>query len=136
MLEIGCGDGCSLLPFSERGCEVVGVDLAECRINDAKRFFEEAGAKGWFIASDVFEMKDIEHHFDLIICHDVIEHIMDKASFLPKLRKFLRPEEVLFSCLFLLDRCPLAVINRFAEVSSSRICLGFTSCQKMYMRPF
>lgn len=96
VLEIGCGDGGNLLPFSERGCEVVGVDLAECRINDAKRFFEEAGAKGWFIASDVFEMKDIEHHFDLIICHDVIEHIMDKASFLPKLRKFLRPGGVVF----------------------------------------
>ena len=72
VLEIGCGDGGNLLPFSERGCEVVGVDLAECRINDAKRFFEEAGAKGRFIASNVFEMRDIEHHFDLIICHDVI----------------------------------------------------------------
>lgn len=96
VLEIGCGDGGNLLPFSERGCEVVGVDMAECRINDAKRFFEEAGAKGRFIASDVFEMKDIEHHFDLIICHDVIEHIMDKASFLSKLRKFLRPKGIVF----------------------------------------
>ena len=40
VLEIGCGDGGNLLPFSERGCKVVGVDMAECRIIDAKRFFE------------------------------------------------------------------------------------------------
>ena len=39
VLEIGCGDGGNLLPIAERGCNVVGVDMAECRINDAKRFF-------------------------------------------------------------------------------------------------
>ena len=96
VLEIGCGDGGNLLPFSERGCEVVGVDMAECRINDAKRFFEELGAEGQFIASDVFAIKEFEHHFDLIICHDVIEHIMDKGSFLSKLRNFLRPQGIVF----------------------------------------
>ena len=28
VLEIGCGDGGNLLPFSEMGCHVVGVDMA------------------------------------------------------------------------------------------------------------
>ena len=96
VLEIGCGDGGNLLPFSERGCKVVGVDMAECRIIDAKRFFEELGADGEFVASDVFAIKEFEHQFDLIICHDVIEHIMDKVSFLPKLRNFLRPQGIVF----------------------------------------
>ena len=39
VLEIGCGDGGNLLPFSEIGCNTVGVDIAQSRIKDAKTFF-------------------------------------------------------------------------------------------------
>ena len=39
VLEIGCGDGGNLLPFSKKGCNTLGVDLAECRISDAKKDF-------------------------------------------------------------------------------------------------
>lgn len=50
VLEIGCGDGGNLLPFSQKGCNILGVDLAECRISDAKKFFHEANAAGDFFA--------------------------------------------------------------------------------------
>ena len=39
VLEIGCGDGGNLLPFSEAGCNTTGVDMAEGRIKDAILFF-------------------------------------------------------------------------------------------------
>lgn len=89
VLEIGCGDGGNLLPFSQMGCHVTGCDMAECRIKDAQRFFDEEKAEGRFIASDVFLLKDLEHQFDLIICHDVIEHIMDKKDFIHKCKSLL-----------------------------------------------
>ena len=38
VLEIGCGDGGNLLPFSRMGCDVVGVDMAEGRIKDTRKF--------------------------------------------------------------------------------------------------
>lgn len=59
------------------------------RIKDAQRFFDEENAEGRFIASDVFLLKDLEHQFDLIICHDVIEHIMDKKDFIHKCKSLL-----------------------------------------------
>ena len=96
ILEIGCGDGGNLLPFSEIGCYTVGVDMAESRINDAKYFFEELHAKGIFIASDVFKLKELESNFDLIICHDVIEHIENKSLFLRNMRNFLKPQGLIF----------------------------------------
>ena len=74
ILEIGCGDGGNLLPFTELGCNTTGVDLSAGRIKDAILFFEERQIKGNFIASDIFKLKGLEHKFDLIICHDVIEH--------------------------------------------------------------
>lgn len=54
-------------------------------IKGAILFFEERQIKGDFIASDIFKLKGLEHKFDLIICHDVIEHIKDKATFLSNL---------------------------------------------------
>lgn len=90
VLEIGCGDGGNLLPFSCMGCDVVGVDMAEGRIKDVRKFFLENGAKGRFIASDVFLLEELKHQFDLIVCHDVIEHIDDKEGFMCKCKQLLK----------------------------------------------
>lgn len=96
VLEIGCGDGGNLLPFSEMGCNTVGVDMAEGRIKDAMSFFEKSCAKGKFIASNIFKLKELESDFDLIICHDVIEHIENKSIFLRNLKKYLKPQGLIF----------------------------------------
>lgn len=96
VLEIGCGDGGNLLPFSEMGCNTVGVDIAESRIKDAKTFFENNQAKGIFIAQDIFKLKELEQSFDIIICHDVFEHIADKKQFLSELSKYLKPHGIVF----------------------------------------
>ena len=96
VLEIGCGDGGNLLPFSEMGCRVVGVDIAACRIKDARIFFADAHARGTFYAQDIFQLKELERSFDIIICHDVFEHIDNKKLFLSNLNKYLKPQGIVF----------------------------------------
>lgn len=96
VLEIGCGDGGNLLPFARLGCKTLGVDIAKERIDDARRFFREQNAEGEFIASDVFKLTDLHHSFDIIICHDVIEHIGDKRGFLSMLPQFLADGGIVF----------------------------------------
>ena len=96
VLEIGCGDGGNLLPLSEMGCDVVGVDLAAERITNAIAIFKELNAKGTFLARDIFTIKEFEYGFDLIICHDVIEHVVDKETFLANMRRYLKPEGIAF----------------------------------------
>ncbi|WP_373809814.1 class I SAM-dependent methyltransferase [Porphyromonas loveana] len=41
ILEVGCGEGGNLLPFARVGAEVVGVDLSEARIEQARIFFSK-----------------------------------------------------------------------------------------------
>ena len=96
ILEIGCGDGGNLLPFAQMGCYTLGVDIAEGRIADARRFFADCGAKGDFLVSDIFLLAGLHRSFDVIICHDVIEHIADKRRFLSLLPRFLAPEGIVF----------------------------------------
>jgi SAM-dependent methyltransferase len=96
IIEIGCGEGGNLLPFARMGCDVTGVDIAEGKIKSAITYFEQEGSQARFIASDVFKLKELEHQFDLIICHDVIEHITDKKGFISKCQMLLKPQGLMF----------------------------------------
>lgn len=96
VLEIGCGEGGNLLPFARRGSKVCGVDMDTLRIEQARTYFEESQAEGTFIASDIFELRELRHQFDLILVHDVIEHIADKKGFMEKARQYLAPGGIVF----------------------------------------
>ena len=75
VLEIGCGEGGNLAPFSQMGCCTLGIDISEGRIQDAIRFFNKNNLNGEFVTSDIFNYNFKYHTFDIIICHDVMEHI-------------------------------------------------------------
>lgn len=96
VLEVGCGDGGNLLPFSARACRTVGIDISENRIRDAVTFFEKKNAGGEFIRADVLELDGYDGSFDIVLCHDVIEHVGDKHSLLVRMARFLKPSGLLF----------------------------------------
>lgn len=91
VLEVGCGEGGNLLPFSEYGCFILGIDQAETRIMQAKKFFQEVGNSGDFIAADFFNWKSLDNElFDIILVHDVIEHIEKKEEFIIKIKSLVK----------------------------------------------
>lgn len=99
VLEIGCGEGGNLLPFAELGCEVIGIDQAAVRIEQAKSFFVQAGYEGHFICADFFQVEANQFpKFDLIFVHDVIEHIAQekKLTFMLHAKEFLSDDGILF----------------------------------------
>ena len=96
VLEIGCGEGGILLPFAHKGCSVVGVDFDAKKIAAGTELFAQDKADGRFIAQDIFKLKEMDHEFDLIICHDVIEHIFDKDEFISKCELLLKPDGMMF----------------------------------------
>ncbi|MCM1092925.1 MAG: class I SAM-dependent methyltransferase, partial [Lachnospiraceae bacterium] len=96
VLEIGCGEGGNLLPFARLGCYTSGVDISETRIKEAKRFFTQENLHGTFICDNIFNITEYNRRFDIIICHDVIEHIADKQALLDTARSFIKDDGVLF----------------------------------------
>lgn len=99
VLEIGCGEGGNLKPFAEAGCEVVGIDMASSRIEQAQRFFAAEKLEGMFVCCDFLSYSSPENEagkFDIIILHDVIEHVPDKYAFMRHVGSFLRREGVVF----------------------------------------
>ena len=85
-----------MLPFAERQCSVMGIDLSEKRIQQAREFFEESGCQARFSSLNVFDMTVGDELYDVILIHDVIEHIGDKAQMLRHVRRFLAPGGVVF----------------------------------------
>jgi len=95
ILEIGCGEGGNLLPFLELGCNAVGIDLSESKINLAKHFlknFENIE----LIADDIYNTGYLNQSFDLIILRDVIEHLPGQEFFMEFVKKFLHPDGKIF----------------------------------------
>ena len=93
ILEIGCGEGGNLAPFSRMGCSVTGIDIVPMRIDQAREFFKEDGLDGDFVCNDILKTDDdtMPGRYDLILCHDVIEHIPSKDKFLARVHSLLAP---------------------------------------------
>ena len=99
VLEIGCGEGGNLMPFVERDCEVVGIDLNCPQIERAKQYIKEEkpAARATLICEDIYKIKPEElGKFDLIFMRDVIEHIHNQEKFMPFLAKFIKPNGKIF----------------------------------------
>lgn len=100
ILEIGCGEGGNLLPFAELGCHVEGLDLAPKKIENARLFFEKRGQNGAFSCADFLKGTPPSEDglFDVILIHDVIEHIEPerKRLFFERAKQYLRPDGIIF----------------------------------------
>lgn len=89
ILEIGAGVGNTLLFIKQNkmAAEVMGVELME---------FAESNQKHPLI--DKFQIANIEHeniqapdeYFDVIICADVLEHLIDPWTMVEKLTRYLK----------------------------------------------
>jgi len=97
--EIGCGEGGNLKPFLDIGCKVVGIDLAENKISNAKKFFCNHPKKSnlTLIAENIYKVNsDRLLPIDLIIMRDTLEHIPDRDAFFEHVKKFIKPSGKIF----------------------------------------
>lgn len=123
VLEIGCGEGGNLLPFANLGCLVTGIDKDDERIRQAITFFRKSGQEGRFLCCDFMTCprpKTVSERFDLVLVHDVIEHIppSEKYRFFMHIHSFLKLDGIVFFGF-------PAWHNPFG--GHQQICVGFAS---------
>ena len=101
VFEVGTAEGGVLLPFMERGCKCLGVDLMQERIDLAKEFLETelADGKVELLCQNIYDddfLARFKGKFDIIILKDVIEHVPQQEKFVPYLKNFLKPGGQIF----------------------------------------
>jgi SAM-dependent methyltransferase len=93
VLDAGCGVGWgSALVLEAGAAEVVGVDLSEDAIADARA--RAPGAE--FAVGDLLELPFDADTFDVALCFEAIEHTGNTERTLDELARVLRPDGLLF----------------------------------------
>jgi len=98
ILEIGTGMGATLIKAKELGLaeEVVGIDIEKVENN-----IQSESKIDRFIVGDIEALKlDFENdYFDVIICADVLEHLVDPWKTLERLTIYLKKGGVFISSI-------------------------------------
>lgn len=99
VLEIGCGEGGNLIPFLDKGCNCIGIDLSEWKIEFGREISKshKNSNRIEFINADIYSFtEENAPKGDVIIMRDVLEHIHDQNYFMNHLKRFLKKDSVIF----------------------------------------
>ncbi len=67
ILDVGCGTGRHAVALAKHGYKVLGVDISEGMLEEARRLAEKAGVQVEWLQSDATQM-ELEQQFDAAIC--------------------------------------------------------------------
>lgn len=98
ILEVGAGSGDTLVEIKKLKLakEVVGVELM--KLDDSQQKNSEID-RIIFGNIETIELDFPGEYFDVIICGDVLEHLLDPANALKKLHKYLKTDGVLITSI-------------------------------------
>jgi ubiquinone/menaquinone biosynthesis C-methylase UbiE len=94
-LDAGCGTGTFLLPLARRlvpqGATVIGLDLAEGTLGQARVRVQTEDLPVACILSDVEALPFADGVFDLVLANYMLYHVPDLDRAIAELRRILRP---------------------------------------------
>ncbi len=94
-LDAGCGTGAFLLPLARRlapqGATVIGLDLAEGTLGQARAGVQAAGLPVECIIGDVEALPFDDGSFDLVLANYMLYHVPNLTQAIAELRRVLRP---------------------------------------------
>lgn len=118
VLDVGCGGGILSESMSERGAEVMGIDLGEKALKVAQLHQYESNAKVEYRLVAVEELaQEIPESFDVVTCMEMLEHVPDPAAVVHACARLVKPGgKVFFSTI---NRNPKAYL--FAVVGAEYV---------------
>ena len=93
-LDAGCGDGrffAVLASLGEQPKQVAGTDIAQSILETAGATANAAGISVELSQANLEELPYADRTFDVVLCTQVIEHLLEPAQGLRELRRVLRP---------------------------------------------
>jgi len=95
VLDVGCGEGGGVCAMHDHGARCVGFDVDEHRVNAAVEL--KGNRDIVFAVSNLYNEHPPYHDekYDLVMLHDVFEHLDDKEEMIRKLMGYMKPEGAL-----------------------------------------
>ncbi|MBM3547151.1 MAG: class I SAM-dependent methyltransferase [Alphaproteobacteria bacterium] len=125
-LELGCGEGATLARLKERGLVgwAAGIEIETSAADRARPYLDQV------VTGNVESIDDalIPRDLDLILCLDVLEHLVDPWRVVHRLARRLTPGGAIVACIPNLRHVgtllPLALKGRFDYVESGTLDRG------------
>lgn len=89
-LDIGAGEGKTLLEGLRRGWNVTGIDIVDNRINTAK------SPEVKFIKARFLDYEFPINQYDFIYLDSVLEHVLNPKEYLQKINRILKPGGIVY----------------------------------------
>lgn len=97
VLDVGCGDG-GIIKFLPEAKKIVGLDISSLAINDAKKNLIERNDVSFIKADACNKLPFPEKIFDIIICSETLEHVVDPYKAIKEIRRVAEDDaEIIFS---------------------------------------
>lgn len=130
-LDLGCGPGAASLSLAGMGFQVTMLDSSPAMLEIAKRAVEKAGVTAK-VALEQGEAADIANllpkgTFDLVLCHNILEHVEDPAAVVSAVSRVVRNESTRPGIVSILVR------NRAGEVFKAGIQQGNLGMAERYL---
>lgn len=97
LLDIGCGPGTITVDLARLlapGC-VIGMDIAEAPLGEARRLAADAGATVEFRVGDVYRLPLPDDAVDVVHAHQVLQHLTSPVAALREMARVCRPGGVI-----------------------------------------
>lgn len=94
LLDAGCGNGAFSIGAAKQGYQVTSISFDAASVNKAKQRAQAAGVSLDARLGDLRkldEFHDLKNQFDVIICLEVIEHILNDKKVMQDLAVCLKP---------------------------------------------
>lgn len=92
VLDVGCGGGILSESMAARGANTTGIDLSDKALKVAKLHLLESGNQVDYrkITTETLA-KEQPHHFDIVTCMEMLEHVPDPASVIQACADLTKP---------------------------------------------
>lgn len=91
MLDIGCGDGHFMEAAMQKGWDVEGYDVDEDNVTKVSERLRVCIQSGDFLQANY-----LENSYDLIVMHQVLEHLKNPIGYLRRVSRLLREDGIVF----------------------------------------
>ncbi len=89
LLDVGCGGGIISYEMSKLGISPFGIDANESNISIAAKHAQGNSYSAYFLHTTVEDYVNNDNRFDVILCLELIEHIINPQEFVSNLAKLL-----------------------------------------------